>query len=267
MHKPTPKSHLLIAGLGDIGSGLAEALMQEGHRISGIRRRQTAASGIDLYPQDLVAAPAILLPPDPVDLLVICLTPASRDEAGYRDSFLVAPQRLLDALAKQQPLPPVIFVSSSAVFGDVEGWVDEQTPPTPSGFNGRLLLAAEEELSLRGLLTVVRFAGISGRSDYRRRQAAAMAKGEKDIPANRWCNRIHRDDCIGLLHRLCDQWLAEGQAPPLVVGCDNQPLTSDQLYRQLAEEQGLTLATRDEPPAGKRVHSRYIAAGHYRLLC
>lgn len=265
MHKTSPKSHILIAGLGDIGAGLAQTLLADGHRISGIRRKEQASAGIDLYAQDLVTSAKLLLPPDQVDLLVIALTPASRDEAGYRDSFLIAPQRLLNALAEQQPLPPVIFVSSTAVYGEQEGVVDEETPPIPDAFNGRLLLAAEEELSLRCLLTVVRFAGIYGRSDLRRREAAAFARGEKPLPANRWMNRIHRDDCIGLLHGLANTWLTEGFAPSLVIGCDNRPLTSHDLYQVLASEQGLVLDLPQQTPAGKRVHSRYVAQGHYAL--
>ena len=31
-------SHILIAGLGDLGAGLAEQLIADGHRISAIRR-------------------------------------------------------------------------------------------------------------------------------------------------------------------------------------------------------------------------------------
>jgi nucleoside-diphosphate-sugar epimerase len=266
VHNAGSKSHILIAGLGDLGTGLALALLADGHRVSAIRRQSQASAGIDLYAQDLVTTPAILLPPDQVDLLVIALTPASRDEAGYRDSFLVAPQRLLNALAERQPLPPVIFVSSTAVYGEIEGDVDEDTPPTPSAFNGRILLAAEEELSLRSLLTVVRLAGIHGRGDFHARRAAAIASGEAELPANHWMNRIHRDDCVGLLHTLATTWLNDGFAPSLVVGCDNHPVESHQLYQRLASEQGLTLDLPDNPPAsGKRIRSRFIAAEGYLI--
>lgn len=266
MHKTPPKSHILIAGLGKIGCDLALALIAHGHRISGIRRQPHAPAGIDLYAQDLISTPTILLPPDQVDLLVIALTPASRDEAGYRDSFLIAPQRLLNALAERQPLPPVIFVSSTAVYGDIDGDVSEDTPPKPAAFNGRLLLAAEEELSLRCLLTVVRFAGIYGRSDFHARRAAAIANGEAELPANHWMNRIHQQDCVGLLHQLTRGWLTDGFAPSLVIGCDNQPLNSHQLYQQQARAQGLSIdLPHNSPPSGKRIRSQFIAAGHYRL--
>ena len=149
-------SHILIAGLGDLGRGLAENLLAAGHRVSGIRRGSDAPSGVDLYSQDLLDG-ARLLPPDRVDLLVIIMTPSEYSEEGYLKAYVRAPLNLLDALAEQQPLPPVLFVSSSAVFGDLEGDVDETTPPAPTRYNGKIVLAAEQEVSTRGLTTVVRF--------------------------------------------------------------------------------------------------------------
>ena len=127
-------SHILIAGLGDLGSGLAQVLLAEGHRVSAIRRGQQCPAGVELYSQDLTEG-AAMLPPDQVDLLVIIMTPSEYSEAGYLKAFVRAPLTLLDALAQQQPLPPVVFVSSSAVFGELAGEVDELTSPRPSRYN------------------------------------------------------------------------------------------------------------------------------------
>ncbi len=171
-------SHILIAGLGDLGTGLAEQLMAGGHRISAIRRGTQAPAGVELYSQDLTEG-AAMLPPDPVDLLVIIMTPSEYSEEGYLQAFVRAPLILLEALGRQQPLPPVVFVSSSAVFGDLEGVVDELTPPRPGRYNGKVLLAAEEEISTRSLSTVVRFTGIYGPGRYRQiDKADRLARGE-----------------------------------------------------------------------------------------
>ena len=56
-------SHILIAGLGDLGAGLAEQLIADGHRISAIRRGAQAPAGVELYSQDLTEG-AAMLPPD-----------------------------------------------------------------------------------------------------------------------------------------------------------------------------------------------------------
>ena len=44
----------------------------------------------------------------------------------------------------------VLFVSSTAVYGDAGGgWVDESTTPAPGGFSGRILREAEDLLLTR----------------------------------------------------------------------------------------------------------------------
>ena len=258
-------SHILIAGLGDLGTGLAEQLLADGHRVSAIRRGSRCPAGVELYSQDLLEG-AAMLPPDPVDLVVIIMTPSEYNEEGYLKAYVRAPQTLLDALAGQQPLPPVIFVSSTAVFGDVAGEVDEQTPPRPTRYNGKVLLAAEEELSIRSHCTVVRFSGIYGPGRYRQiDKAARLARGEDALPAAQWTNRIHRDDCVGLLKSVADGWLEGQEMPPLVIGTDNVGGRNLDVLQWLAQQQGLTLAVPDDAPAGKRIRSQYIRQGHYTL--
>ncbi len=262
-------SHILIAGLGDLGTGLAEQLLADGHRVSAIRRGDGCPVGVELYSQDLTEG-AAMLPPDQVDLMVIIMTPAEYSEEGYLKAYVRAPLTLLEALAQQQPLPPVVFVSSSAVFGELSGEVDEATPPRPERYNGKVLLAAEEEISVRAMGTAVRFTGIYGPGRYRLiDKAARLARGEETLPAAQWTNRIHRDDCVGLLHSVTSGWLEGREMPPLVVGTDNVGGRNLDVLQWLAEQQGLTLDVPDDAldntPAGKQVKSLYISQGHYTL--
>lgn len=252
-------SHVLIAGLGQLGQPLAEKLIAAGHQVSGIRRRHREIAGVDLYVQNLLDE-MILLPPDQVDLLYIILTPGKRTEQAYRDAFLTAPRRLLDALQAQQPLPPVIFVSSTAVYGNVSGKVDEESEPVPDAFNGRVLLSAEQELSMRTVMSAVRFSGIYGRNSQRlREQARAIANGEAELPAAKWTNRIHRHDCVELLLQAGQGWLAGELMPPVIVGSDKHPASNHDVLTWLAAQENLTLnAPADIEPAGKRIYSRFI---------
>jgi nucleoside-diphosphate-sugar epimerase len=258
-------AHILVAGLGGLGSALAQGWLDSGHQVSAIRRGDEAPAGIDLYPQDLFSDP-VQLPPDQVDLLYIIMTPPSRDEAGYRAAYLTAPARLLDALIERQPLPPTIFVSSTAVYGEQGGTPDELQEPRPEAFNGRILLAAEQEVSLRTLSTAVRFSGIYGPGRERLlRQVQAIRQGGKG-PSPQWTNRIHSQDCVGLMHQIGEGWLRGEMQWPVVVGTDAMPALNVAVLNWIAQQTGpgIDLAEPDIAP-GKRVRSKYIEEGNYRL--
>ncbi len=262
-------SHILIAGLGDLGTGLAQALLADGHRLSGIRRGPQAPEGVQLYRQDLLEG-LLALPPEPVDLLAIVMTPAEYSERGYQRAYLDAPIRLLNALEQRQPLPPVLFVSSTAVYGEVQGDVSENTPAQPGRYNGRIMLAAERQIAARTPATAVRFSGIYGPGRLRLlRKVRRIADGAEPLPEAVWSNRIHRDDCVGLLHHLATRWLVdETLPPPVVIGTDNQPVCNLDVQRWLARRQGWPFPGKEAEggePTGKRIHSRYIDDGGYRL--
>jgi nucleoside-diphosphate-sugar epimerase len=257
--------HILVAGLGDLGSALAQSWLADGHQVSAIRRRPEAPAGVDLYAQDLFVDP-LQLPPDQVDLLYVIMTPPSRDEAGYRAAYLAAPARLLDALARQQPLPPVVFVSSTAVYGEQGGEPDEQNKPQPDAFNGRILLAAEQEISLRTLTTAVRFSGIYGPGRERLlRQVEAIRQGAT-APPPKWTNRIHSDDCVGLLRQVGEGWLRAEMQWPVVVGTDAGPALNVAVLNWIAAQTGQALDIFEPDIApGKRIRSRFIEEGNYQL--
>jgi len=262
-------SHILIAGLGDLGAGLARALLADGHRLSGIRRGPQAPEGVQLYRQDLLEGP-LALPSEPVDLLAVIMTPSEYSESGYRRAYLQAPARLLAALAQRQPLPPVLFVSSTAVFGEVQGEVGEDTPAQPGRYNGQVMLAAERQISASAPATAVRFSGIYGPGRLKLlRKVRRIADGIDPLPEAVWSNRIHRDDCVGLLHHLATRWLAGDPPPAMVIGTDNRPVSNLDVQRWLARRQGWPFPGKEAEgggePTGKRIHSRYIDDGDYRL--
>lgn|SRR5699024_6473679 len=259
-------AHILMVGLGQLASPLSKQWLQQGHQVTAIRRRQQAPAGVQLLAQDLLHASNVQLPSTPVDLVYIILTPAERSEQAYRDAFLTVPERVLTPLAKQQQLPPVIFVSSTAVYGDGEDAVDEDSPTQPSAFNGHVLLEAEEQVRRLAPSTVVRFSGIYGPT---RQGRVALAKRllqhQAEVPKARWSSRIHSDDVVGLLLHLGQRWLANDAPPAVVVGTDEEPVVNLALLNWLAAQQGGKLMLTWKQVAGRPVHSRYLAAGHYKL--
>jgi nucleoside-diphosphate-sugar epimerase len=232
---------ILIAGAGDVGTRLARRLVADGRRVHALRRREASGGdGIDwrrgdlLRPDTLAGLPA-------VDALVFAATPDARDEAAYRAVFVDGLRHVLDAL----PSPPrrTVFVSSSAVYGEHDGaWVDEETPPAPLGFNGRVLLEAERWLATRDVGGIaLRLAGLYGPG--RTQLFERLREGRWGVPRGRavYANRIHVDDAAAALALLLDV----ATPAPVYLGVDDTPLPIDVLYDHLA---GLLDAPR--PPEG-----------------
>jgi nucleoside-diphosphate-sugar epimerase len=140
----------------------------------------------------------------------------------------------------------MFFTSSTAVYGQIHGeWVDETSETSPEGFAGLRLLEAEE-LLVRGpfAATVVRMAGIYGPGRVRlinqvMRGEALCHEGER-----RYTNRIHRDDCAGILRHL----MALGSPEVVYLGADNEPADQSEVLRWLAKRLGVPMP-RTEPRA------------------
>ena len=165
--------------------------------------------------------------------------------------FVDGLKHLVTALA-DAPLRRVLFVSSSAVYGEHgDAWVDEQTPPAPPGFNGRVLLEAEGWLAAQPMPTVVlRLAGIygPGRMQLVERIRAGEARAPRDPP--HWSNRIHADDAAGAIAHL----LSLPQAEPVYIGVDDTPLPMHVLYEELASarRKARAPAAQERDPRGSR---------------
>jgi nucleoside-diphosphate-sugar epimerase len=142
---------------------------------------------------------------------------------------------VLDALARDGIHPRRgLFVSSTAVYGDLDGDVDETTMANPTAFNGRVLLAAED-LFLGRLPqgTVLRLGGIYGPG--RDRLIRQVRSGEARALARR-TTRIHRDDAAAAVVHLMTM-----PTPPdaIYLGVDDQPAVHADVVRFLAHELGV----------------------------
>ena len=132
-------------------------------------------------------------------------------------------------------LQRIVFVSSSAVYGEHRGgWVDEDTPPAPQGFNGRILLEAEALLAARPeSATALRLAGLYGPG--RLQLIERLRSGQAGAPVEpHWANRIHIDDAAAAVAHLA---LLPAVAP-VYIGCDDTPLPLHELYADLARLAG-----------------------------
>jgi nucleoside-diphosphate-sugar epimerase len=245
---------ILLAGCGDLGTEAGLMFAAAGHRVVGWRRSPSK------LPQEVEGVAADLsspdLPPIPADTtaVVVAVAADSPTEAAYRAAYVDGLSHVLDALQRDSVIPRrVLFVSSTAVYGDAGGgWVDESTTTAPGSFSGHTILEAETLLSDRlsgtsSTAVVLRLGGIYGPG--RTRLIDQVRTGSAVVPeVPRYTNRIHRDDAAAAIVQLCTM---ADEPSPVYLGVDNDPAELGDVLRFLAAELGLEV-----PPTGDAGDSR-----------
>ncbi|UVI35260.1 NAD-dependent dehydratase [Brevibacterium spongiae] len=251
---------ILLAGCGDLGTRLGLRLVDQGHKVIGLRRRvaelpdafETISLDLSLLgsPERGGADAPVRsdLRLDALDAVVITLTPDEPTRAGYERSYLHGLRGLARVLESQPGR--VVLVSSTRVLADDPTRVTtEDTPSAPESGPGEVLTAAESEAGeLFDHVTIVRPAGIYGPG--RTRLIDSVRRGQQ-FNHQRWTNRIHRDDLVhGLEHLALDP-----EPPNLVHAVDSQPAQMGEVAAFIADRLGVPVPDHieDEKPGGKRI--------------
>lgn len=227
-------ARVLIAGCGYVGSALGERLVGDSHEVWGLRRNpRSLPPGIQPIEADLAGPNGCAeIPPD-LDWIFFLVSPSGSEDALYRRAYVENLRSLLTALDRQrQPPHRLLFASSTVVYAQRDGdWLDESSPTVPEHFNGKRLLEAERlALTARVPAVVVRFGGIYGprRTGLIDRVRAGQAVFRVDPP--QFTNRIHRDDCVGVLRHLIEL----DKPLPVYLGVDCEPADQRTVLNWLA---------------------------------
>lgn len=235
------KEQVLIVGCGDIGQRLAQQLPQDTYEITGLRRNPPENLPFLRYQVCDVTNAAQLneVLKQNFAVIVISMTPSERSDAGYERAYVQTCQNLVDALQAQSLKPRLlIFVSSSAVYGQMDGsWVDETSPTEPEGFSGKRLLEAEVVIQNSGFAnTIVRFSGIYGPN---RNRLIEQVRQGKASASPHITNRIHADDCAGSLAHLIELNRKGQDVQPIYLATDNLPVAMIDVVTWLAQQMGI----------------------------
>jgi len=258
-------ARILIAGCGDVGSALGLELVADGHEVIALRRRPAGLpASFRRVAADLTQPATLRALPADVDQVVYAAAADTRSEAAYRAAYVDGLQHLLDALGGAPAR--LVYVSSTAVYGQHDGeWVDEDSPTEPAGFSGRILLAGERLAREAAGAVVVRLGGIYGPG--RNRLIDEVRTGRAVCPDGppQYTNRIHRDDCAGVLRHLLERDAAAG----VWLGVDRDPVDRCTLLRWLAERLGVPRPPTGDAPVGragsKRCRSDKLVGAGYRF--
>jgi len=233
---------LFVFGLGYSAGVLARRLVGEGWSVAGTRR---AAGDLTALEREGYAAFSF----DRETALDAAGRKALREATHILSSVPPddAGDPVLDAYAAEFATAPSLawagYLSTTGVYGDTDGaWVDENTPPRPTGPRGRRRVEAERAwLALAGAATpahIFRLAGIYGPGRNALAQLRAGTARRIDKPGHQF-SRIHVEDIAGVL--------AASMARPRPGGiynvCDDRPASGRAVIEFAAE-----LLDLDPPP-------------------
>lgn len=198
-----------IIGLGWLGLPLARALLDDGIEVSGTKTTSDGvaaarAIGIDCYPLQL--EPELVCEPDDLQqlmensqALVILLPPSKVNVARYVEAI-----SLLVDTAITFHIPRVIFTSSTSVYGEAVGEIDESSERQADTASAQALIDVENWLHALPNISVdiLRLAGLVGES----RHAGRFLAGKKSLKgAAQPVNIVHQDDVIAAIQLLLKQ--------------------------------------------------------------
>lgn len=160
-------------------------------------------------------------------------------------------EKKIDALIesiKNSTVSNIIFISSTSVYGDNQGKVDEDTPPAPSSNSGKKLLWAENELLKMNKNTlIVRPSGLIGKD----RNPKNFFKSGIIPNPNAPVNLVHLEDISSILCHLLTNDL---KWPTYLTISYPTGLTKGQYYQAI--NPCFTLG--DQTTQDKKVTSKYM---------
>ena len=216
----------MILGCGFTGRVLAARATSAGRVVIGTVRSEDAASALHAEGIDARVMPRL----EASDVRTML--------AGDGDLVVAfPPDGETDARLTSEPLGAhrIVYVSSTGVFGDARGDVDEDTPVAPDSERSAARLAAENAWRARGAIAI-RAAGIygPGRGIHER-----IARGAFRIPGDgtNVVSRIHVEDLASLI----DAALQRAKPGSVYVAADDAPVPQIEAVRFICERLGIAI--------------------------
>ena len=200
---------ILIIGCGSIGTQLAHNLVTKGHDVTGLKRNppKLDIGEINYFTADISLAYQLEELPLDFEFIYFIVSPDGRNKESYQTIYEIGLTNLIDRFAKEGA----------------------------DNITSQYIRQAEQQLmDLNPQNIVVRFSGIYGPGrEYLLRMAKQQSVIQKDPPY--YTNRIHQQDCIGVLIFLLEQSLAGVTLEQCYLASDDNPATMWDVMSWLTE--------------------------------
>lgn len=248
----------LIIGQGKIGRQVAQVLSKQDW-VVGVSR--SPIDGADdsksfvHWQKDALALTADELQNFTHVAVIVSPSTAVGDRVqAYQESYLAICQHLADLSDDLPHIRQVLFVSSTAVYGEDEGQIiDEWTQVRPKTPTAQVLHQAENVLrqAFGQRAIVVRPSGIYGKNRQRMVRLATVAHLD-GVPSSHYTNRIMDLDLVMVLVRI----LQSDEPKPMYLATDFCPVSSFDVLTYLCDLMDLPPPTvLNQPTSGKKIIS------------
>ena len=197
-----------VLGCGWLGFPLAQKLVEQGYEVHGSttspeKLNILQSKGIEPYRIALQAnkiTGEIDKLVNKVQVLIINVPPRLRkaNAENYVDKM-----KLLHTKIKGSAVQNIVFVSSTSVYGTIEGEITEESSPQPTTESGKQLLACEAlfKNDTHFKTSIIRFGGLIGPE----RHPVTMLSKKKGLRnGDDPVNLIHLDDCIHIILKILE---------------------------------------------------------------
>ena len=203
-----------VLGAGWLGTPLVEGLLESGFEVraahrsdEGVAIRSTARRATNFRVHLPKVAPAEFF--KDLDYLVLTLPPGGRKWGEEATEVYTAQLRPVLSVALENAGLHVLFCSSTGVYGETTGRVDETAEVRPNTHSSRAVVAAEELLSsVADRLTIVRLAGLVGPGRH-----PGRFYGGRSAPirfADAPVNLVHQADAVAAIRLLIERGAPAG---------------------------------------------------------
>lgn len=193
-----------ITGCGWLGLPLAKRLLTEGYTVKG---STTSIDKLDVLSQVGIEAHLVdyrnnIFPAEffECDVLVIIIPPGRDGKTTYAKGIKSLIEQIDPTKTK------VIFTSSTGVYKDNNGAVNESSPLSPSPRSGTSIIDAEAEIqNQKAPYVILRLAGLVGAN----RNMGNFLAGRQNVPNGKApVNLVHQEDCIRSIVTMieCNEW-------------------------------------------------------------
>tara|TARA_Y100000991_G_scaffold137355_1_gene103548 strand:+ start:228 stop:1103 length:876 start_codon:yes stop_codon:yes gene_type:complete len=229
----TEKKRILIIGCGYIGQSLCDKLLEKNYLITTVNRSKVIKQATSSLQID-VSKPYEI--DGTFDTVIYSVSAESYTKESYNNAYSLGVANTIKALKRKNQKPHFIFTSSTSVFSENKGkWVTEESAVQSNHFASQSILEGESFVKTSLLpYSIVRFSGIYGPKRDRLIQKIKEKK-LKLKSKNLISNRIHKEDCVGVLLHL----IQKNNDASLYIASDDNPSDYNEILVWLKNELGI----------------------------